>query len=435
MNPELLVRELRDFRLDRRRQATLFEESSDGGGARGATTAPEQGTLDFGGRSIPLITNEFWSRRQRQSHSLHELSYRACFKGELPRFFIERLTKPGDVVLDPFMGRGTTCLEAALLGRIPFGNDVNPLSRVLLEPRLRPPSLEAIRERLDSIGLERVFEEARSGRHQSRSVDENLEVFFHPGTLAQLRVLQERLVHDGADPIDHWIRMVATNRLTGHSPGFFSVRTMPPNQAVRVESQRRLNDKHGLEPPLRDVREIIQRKSASLLRDHDSKTESLLDGVRDRARFLTKDARDLRGVDDRSVRLVVTSPPFIDIVDYAGDNWLRCWFNGIDAEQASESITTPRKIEAWQEFVTDVFRELERCLVPGGWIVFEVGEVRNGTIRLEEHVVPAAIDAGLDVVAIAVHSQEFTKTANCWGVANNSKGTNSNRLVILRRGT
>src|SRR6185503_2445955 len=69
----------------------------------------------FDGRPLAVRTyvNEYWTARQRQASSLHEVSYRACFKPQLPRFFIERLTDPGDFVYDPFMGRGTTLLEAA----------------------------------------------------------------------------------------------------------------------------------------------------------------------------------------------------------------------------------------------------------------------------------------------------------------------------------
>src|SRR5262245_1571664 len=90
---------------------------------------------------VETFTNEFWTAKQRAAHSLHEVSYRACFKPQLPAFFIERLTQPGEIVYDPFMGRGTTVIEAALLGRQARGCDVNPLSRVLCEPRLRPPTL------------------------------------------------------------------------------------------------------------------------------------------------------------------------------------------------------------------------------------------------------------------------------------------------------
>src|SRR5256885_11917132 len=100
---------------------------------------------------VPTCVNEFWTARQRAASSLHEISYRACFKPQLPRFFIQRLTEPGDIVYDPFMGRGTTLIEAALLGRVPAGCDVNPLSAVLVRPRLNPPRLADIAERLGQI--------------------------------------------------------------------------------------------------------------------------------------------------------------------------------------------------------------------------------------------------------------------------------------------
>ena len=90
--------------------------------------------------SVDTFTNEFWTSKQRAANRLHEVSYRACFKPQLPRFFIDRLTSAGDVVYDPFMGRGTTPLEAALSGRVPVGCDVNPLSEVLVRPRLDPPA-------------------------------------------------------------------------------------------------------------------------------------------------------------------------------------------------------------------------------------------------------------------------------------------------------
>ena len=50
------------------------------------------------GRAVDSYVNEFWTSKQRAANSLHEISYRACFKPQLPRFFIERLTEPGDIV-------------------------------------------------------------------------------------------------------------------------------------------------------------------------------------------------------------------------------------------------------------------------------------------------------------------------------------------------
>ena len=90
---------------------------------------------------VPVFVNEFWTSKQRAAHSLHEISYRACFKPQLPRFFITRLTVPRDVVFDPFMGRGTTLLEAALHGGRPWGTtSIRCLAYCLRLGWTRPPS-------------------------------------------------------------------------------------------------------------------------------------------------------------------------------------------------------------------------------------------------------------------------------------------------------
>jgi hypothetical protein len=119
-----------------------------------------------------------------------------------------------------------------------------------------------------------------------------------------------------------------------------------------------------------------------------------------------------------SVQLVVTSPPFLDVVQYADDNWLRCWFCGIDAQAVP--ITMARTVPAWQQAMAEVFAELHRIVRPGGHVAFEVGEVKGGKVRLEEAVLPVAAAAGFVPELVMIHSQKFTKTANCWGIDNNT---------------
>ena len=82
--------------------------------------------------------------------------------------------------------------------------------------------------------------------------------------------------------------------------------------------------------------------------------------------------------------------------------------------------------------MTVVLKDLYRIVEPGGYVAFEVGEVRNGTILLEENVIRCGVKAGLEPVIILINAQEFTKTANAWGVDNKSKGTNTNRIVVFR---
>ena len=338
---------------------------------------------------IPYLVNEFWTARQRQAHSIQEVSYRACFKPQLPEFFITRLTKAGDAVYDPFMGRGTTPVQAALLGRRP-----------------------------DQI------------KWDEGEIDEpDLLAFYSARTLLQICALRKWLIERAPltgtpDPVDDWIRMVAINRLSGHSPGFFSVYTLPPNQAVSAQSQRKINERRGQTPSDRDVKALILKKTASLLSDGPmaSHPPSLL---------TTGTAQSTPAIASGSVQLVVTSPPFLDIVQYAEDNWLRSWFAGIDV--ASVAIAHHRTEVGWQHMVRDTLTELARVVQRGGHVAFEVGEVRNGKVLLERLVWDAAEGLPFDRLFVMVNQQEFTKTANCWGVKNNAKGTNTNRIVVLQR--
>lgn len=367
---------------------------------------------------VRYLINEFWTAGQRQAHSLHEVSYRACFKPQLPEFFIERLTARGDTIYDPFMGRGTTPIQAALMGRRPIGNDINPLSILLSRPRLAPPALRDVADRLDQIAWD-----------AAQIDDPALLAFYSAQTLRHLGTLRRWLIERAPldrtpDPVDDWIRMVAINRLTGHSPGFFSVYTLPPNQAVSALSQRKINERRGQTPPDRDVKQLILRKTASLLSDGPMAPHPP-------ALLTTGSAQSTPAIGDGSVQLVVTSPPFLDIVQYAEDNWLRSWFAGIDV--AKVAIAQHRTEAGWQNMVRDTLVELARVVRPGGHVAFEVGEVRNGKVLLERLVWDAAEGLPFDRLFVMVNQQEFTKTANCWGVRNNAKGTNTNRIVVLHR--
>lgn len=380
------------------------------------------------GERVPTFTNEFWTAQQRQADGLHEVSYRACFKPQLPAFFIDRLTRPGDRVYDPFMGRGTTPLEAALRGRVPLGNDANPLCAHLLAPRLDPPTLEEVEARLASLDLSK-----RTRLTGAR--EDDLRAFFHEETLGELVALRAYLLAreraGELDRVDRWIRMVAVNRLTGHSSGFFSVYTLPPNQAVTAAAQRQINEKRGQAPEPRPIVPRILSKTRALLRDLDpAARERLALAVKD-AVLVTCAADETPAIAPGSVDLVVTSPPFLDVVDYETDNWLRCWFCGVDP--AGVRLTTPRDLESWQAVMTDVLRELRRVVRPGGHVAFETGEVRGGSVRLEEAVLPCALEAGLRPLLVMINAQQFTKTANCWGVTNQVKGTNTNRITVLVR--
>jgi len=374
--------------------------------------------------TIKQYINEFWTSGQRQASSLHEISYRACFKPQLPRFFIDLLTNKGDVIYDPFSGRGTTAIEAGLLNRNIISNDVNPISKIFTYPRLFIPTLKEIEERLDNITFDYDVEK-----------DLDLSMFYHNDTESEVvslrNYLYEKRMENTEDYIDNWIRMIATNRLTGHSPGFFSVYTLPPNQAITRERQIKINQDRNQTPPYRDIKKLIYNKSKSLLKDVNEDVRQKLNTIGNHAQFLETDARYTQEIGSNSVKLTVTSPPFLNVVQYSKDNWLRCWFNKLNEKEIEKNITMTNSLDSWCNVMQDVFQELYRITQPGGWVAFEVGEVKNGKIRLDEYVADIGLKAKFNCFGILVNLQNFTKTSNIWGVKNNSKGTNTNRIVLF----
>jgi len=394
-------------------QALLFD------GLHQAPSPTIDETCLFPGGIIPVHTGEFWTSKQRDGHSIHEVSYRACYKPQVPDYFIRRYAPRGSVVYDPFLGRGTTLVEARLHGCHVIGSDINPLCAILTRARLCPPAPKLIRDRLDTAVL---------GENDFTLPD--LLEFYHPDTLREIESWRSyfKLRHELElyDCIDAWIEMVATNRLSGHSPGFFSVYTLPPNQAVSIERQKKINSKLHQRPEYRNTRELIWKKTKALLRD-----PLPLDFAKHKPHLFTASADNIPEAASNSVDLVITSPPFLDAVDYIQDNWLRMWFT--DTQVSKDAMWKIRSIGDWTLKMQSHLAELKRVLKPSGRIAFEVGEVRKGTVRLELEIVDAGFKAGLKPEYIIINTQKFTKTSNCWGIDNNIGGTNSNRIVVFTK--
>ncbi|RLI65210.1 MAG: site-specific DNA-methyltransferase [Promethearchaeia archaeon] len=418
-SPKNLHRFLQEFTLDSLKNLKSSQNNTE-------ETQTQVKFFQLDSVKVPKYINEFWTAKQRQGHSLHEISYRACFKAQLPRFFIELFTTEGDIVYDPFSGRGTTVIEAGLLNRQIIQNDVNPLSKILCKPRFFIPTLSDIKDRLENLSI-----------NYSQRAEIDLSMFYHPKTEAEIVSLRNYLLQrhqlGEEDEIDQWIRMVATNRLTGHSTGFFSVYTLPPNQAVSAERQRKINEKRSQVPEYRPIIHRILKKSKSLMRNLSPIQKENLRKNGKNGLFLSKDARYTPEIKDDSIQLIVTSPPFLNVVQYSQDNWLRGWFNSLNIDEIDQKIMCTSNIREWQNFMAECFNEFHHKVKPNGWVAFEVGEVNRGTTSLDELILPIGCKAGFIPIAILINQQVFTKTSNIWGISNNKRGTNSKRIVLFQK--
>jgi SAM-dependent methyltransferase len=374
------------------------------------------------------VTGEFWTAQQRQMHSLHyAVSYRASFKPELPDYFIRRYCHDPqqDIVFDPFSGRGTTALQANLLGFRCFANDVNALSERIAAPKTCPVSVAAVATRLEQIDLE---QENDDGHFDAFSM------FYHSHTYRELLNLRDYL-RAHRDDTDRFIEMVALSRLHGHSSGFFSVYSFP-QISVPGAAQAKINRDRNQSPDHRPLKPRILRKAKAILKDLSGEQLIRLREVGRQNLFTTRDARHIPELPGGSAALLVTSPPFLNKADYLLDNWLEFWFLGIDPEPLRDQVVQTPHLEEWSTFIGAVLREAHRIVRPGGHAVIEVGEVahRGRRVDLDEVVAELGKAAGFRVQEVLIHQQQFTKLANCFNVTNNEKGTNTNRLVVLEKG-
>jgi DNA methylase len=236
------------------------------------------------------IEQEWKTQARLWGHSLHPMcSYLASFPASLAHGFIARYSRPGDVVLDPFAGRGTAPLQALAEGRIGVGNDLNPLAQVLTAAKVEPASPAQARTRLAALRLawsadapawlalgERIAARletptvfvpaAGSGggpEDGTEAVPDEVALAFHPRTLGQLLLVRSQLRLD--DRVDRFLAGALAGILHGKTPSYLST-VMPNTFSMAPRYVRDFVARTGYEAPERDVFDALAAKLDRLYR-------------------------------------------------------------------------------------------------------------------------------------------------------------------------
>ncbi len=244
------------------------------------------------------------------------------FPPSFARDVILQTTIPGDLVLDPFSGRGTTLLEALLNDRDAIACDINPVAAAISKAKSRPPALDAILRRVNE--LEKDFSTFDRGELEDEAnvLPEFFRFAFHSETLPQILFLRRTLLPNRI--ADQFIIALCLGHLPGESnrsPFYFSNQmahtiAMKPAYAVRYWKRE------VLQPPPRDVFNILREKAAFRLAEVNPVRRGNV--KRADARDASKTFRQQAG----KVSAVVTSPPYLDVTSFEEDQWLRLWFLG-----------------------------------------------------------------------------------------------------------
>ncbi len=426
-------------------------------------TAAQQLALDLP-VSLPAIAiAPEWKAQQRLwGHSFHPMcSYLASFPAALAHAFIARYSRPGDVVLDPFSGRGTTPLQACAEGRIGVGNDLNPFAHLLTASKVEPATRAAAMTRLSGLRLgwnaasagwtalaEKVVLDPRGtliptagsgtgATHQgSEPVPPEVALAFHPETLGQVLFVRSSLRL--ADRTDRFLAAAITGILHGKSASYLS-ELMPNTFSMAPRYVREFAARTAFASPRRDVFDGLAGKVDRLFRQATPPTEgiALLGDARDVAPRVRAALR-ARGRPDRA-RLVVTSPPYLRVVKYGYYNWLRTWFLGFDAKAIDAALDDAHHREPYLAFLRDVLAGLRPGLTDDAVVVLVIGDVETdrgrrirGGVGLAERVwEQAAEPEGYRLAGVALDDvAAVRKMTKLWG-DEAGRATKTDRILVL----
>ncbi|MBP9838053.1 MAG: hypothetical protein KBC84_05010, partial [Proteobacteria bacterium] len=284
--------------------------------------------------SVPTAKKgDLWNAESGKMHSLHQICYYPySIKPELVDFAIRKYSNKGDIVLDPFCGRGTVGLQANLLGRIAWQSDINPLAVEISTAKSLPVGLDEVVLRLNEINFNRPVELS--------DYNTALYTFFHPQTYREL-VNLKNFVESKRDRVNTFIEVLALSRLHGHTDSFFSGYTSP-QIALSPAKQLQLNLRRRAEPEYRTVPPRIIRRAAQVLQDGFS---SGFFELAVNNRYQMSDAKDLSWVGNESVDLIIAQPPLLEKYNYYNNHWLSYWFSDLEIAEKQNATFLSRSVE------------------------------------------------------------------------------------------
>jgi hypothetical protein len=320
---------------------------------------------------------------------LHSICpYFAMFPEQFAREHIEKLSAAGDYVLDPFSGRGTTLLEALLGGRRGLAMDVNPVAYCISAAKADVPSLRRVLAELADLEASYGVADHYSLEDERRRLPPFFRRAFYCTTLRQILFLRRVLAWQG-DRTHRFITALVLGSLHGEmdkSRSYFS-NQMPRTISTKPRYSLKYWRRNRLYPHKRDVFQILRARANMRLLNGAPPVRGrvILGDVRSAAKAF----HNLR----KRIKLIVTSPPYLNVTSYEEDQWLRLWFLGYGARPGYGKISRDDRhggAERYWKFLREAWIGVGPLLAQDARIVCRIGgkdfNVEEVTSRLTDSI-------------------------------------------------
>jgi len=292
-----------------------------------------------------------------QECTLHQLSpYIGKLKSVIAQDIINKYSKPGQLVVDPFCGSGTVPLEAARLGRRVFASDASIYAVTLAKGKLHPPG--KVEDALAEIDHFLKLAESLP-MPDLRRTPLWVRMFFHPRTLKETLRFCELL----QDKRRYFLLGALLGILHHQRPGFLSY---PSSHLVPYLRTKKF-PRHAYSS-LYEYRPIAPRLKAKVLRMMKRPPERILSKLVDGIRKSSVERVNL----PESIDCVITSPPYMNALDYGRDNRLRLWFLKESHLESMDRILRERP--GFIRAIEALAKQLQQKIRQGGYCIFIVGD-------------------------------------------------------------
>ncbi len=301
-----------------------------------------------------------WSGSCLGSEStLHQLApYIGKMKSTMASTLICEYSRPGNLVLDPFVGSGVIALECLIAGRQVIASDINPYAVVLTKAKMEAP--RSLAGALSKATHYLRMDEMSYDEPVIEETPDWVKEFFHPKTLSEILRLNTLLVKNN----EYFLQACLLGILHHQRPGFLSY---PASHLVPYLRTRSFpKEKY---PEVYEYRAVEPRLLSKIQRAY--RRFPNIDPYLYQT-CIQQDAAKLC-LSPESIDAVITSPPYMNTLDYARDNRLRLWFLGSD-----NCNDYDKQINAKQKFINlmqELLSKLRIVLKNGAYCVLVVGEI------------------------------------------------------------
>ncbi len=313
--------------------------------------------------------------RTKHVHRLHP--YLGKYIPQLVEIFLRKYFSPGNVVLDPFSGSGTTLVQANELGINSIGYDVSEFNVMLAQVKTASYDIPKLKKQINDLLIRMESDQAPDLFYQTSITDtlndeasEYLKTWFAPTALAELFAFRKLIPeYDNQDLLKVILSRAARSaRLTTHFDLDFP---------RKPQTEPYLCYKHSRTcSPTTDAYKFIRRYALDTVKR-----------VEEFSKIRTNACVQVHHADSRNGQFaeidgVITSPPYVGLIDYHEQHKYAYHLLGLHDQRdleigAAAKGLSVRAKKSYQEEIASVFRHAADSLKPGGRIIVVAGDKAN----------------------------------------------------------